>query len=243
MLSRSSSEERRSDISTLSITQKQFLVDATTRYHKAMAGSMAEQYLDNRGLLVHGIDRFRLGIVDDPLPGHEMFRGWLAIPYLRWSPGQGWSVVTMKFRCIQDHDCGEAHQNVGKYMAHPGGGSHVYNTLSILENEDDIAICEGELDAITACLAGIPAVGVPGIENWKPFYHRMFKGYKKVWMFADRDDSKGQGMSFARKLANEMGNLVIIPMPVGHDVNSTVSEYGSGVLLKAIGRETDEPGE
>lgn len=239
MLSRLSSEERSWDISTLNPTQKAFLVDATTRYHKALAGSQAEQYLVKRGLQGTGLERFRLGVVEDPLPGHEMFRGRLAVPYLRWSPGQGWCVITMKFRCIEDHDCDEAHPKAGKYMAHPGGGVHVYNTLAILENEHEIAICEGELDAITSCLAGIPAVGIPGTENWQHFFRRMFKGYDKVWMFADRDDGKGQGMAFAGKLANEMKNLIIVPMPIGQDVNSTVTEYGPNVLLKAIGRDID----
>lgn len=238
MLSRLSSEERVWHISTLNNTQKTFLVDATTRYHKALAGSRAEQYLATRGLQGPTLERFRLGVVEDPMTGHEMFRGRLAIPYLRWSPGQGWCVITMKFRCIEDHDCDEAHPKIGKYMSHPGGGVHIYNTMAVLENEHEIALCEGELDAITSCLVGIPAVGIPGTHNWQGFFGRIFKGYDKIWMFADRDDAKGQGMSFAGRLASEMKNLVIIPMPVGNDVNSTVVEYGPEVLLKAIGRDT-----
>lgn len=146
----------------------------------------------------------------------------------------------MKFRCIEDHDCTEAHPKAGKYMAHPGGGVHIFNTLAIQNTEHEIAICEGEIDAITSSLAGIPAAGVPGTENWLPHFHRLFKGYRKVWMFADRDDSKGQGMAFAAKLVEELKNVSIVPMPEGEDVNSTVLKYGKGVLLKGIGREVED---
>lgn len=214
----------------LSDTQRAFLVEATSRYHQSLPGSPAEEYLASRGLDGKELEKFRLGIVDDPLPGHDMYRGWLAIPYLRWSPGLGWGVITMRFRCIQDHD----HGRHSKYMAHPGGGVNIYNTMSVLQNDDEIAICEGELDAVSANLAGIPAVGVPGAENWKPMYARIFKGYDKVFILADGDQA---GKDFAFDVMKTLPNGRIISMPEGEDVNSTVKKFGKTALLKRMGKD------
>lgn len=223
---------------------KTFLAKATKEYHESLPGSPAEQYLVSRGLLSpenqEGLSRFRIGFVKDPLPGHEMYRNWMAIPYLRKGPSKsgpmaGWSVATMKFRCIQDHDCGQVHPQVGKYMSHPGTDTKLFNTIDIQNSDDEIAICEGELDAITAHLCGITAVAVPGVKNWKDRYYRLFKGFKIVWIFAD-GDTWGEGL--AKKLAEGMGDKIrVINMPPGEDVNSMVLKHGKQALLKGIGRE------
>lgn len=223
---------------------KKFLADATKEYAKSLEFSPAEEYLARRGLLnpenEEALSRFRIGYVDNPLPGHEMYRGWMAIPYLRKGPSNagpmnGWSVATMKFRCIEDHVCEDVHPRMGKYMAQPGADTHLFNTLDIQRSDDEIAICEGELDAITAHLAGIPAVAVPGVKNWKDQYYRLFKGFKVIWIFAD-GDQWGEGL--AKKLSEGMGGrLRTITMPPGEDVNSMVLKYGKKALLKGIGRE------
>jgi DNA primase len=212
-----------------SATQLAFLMEATSRYHQSLPGSQAEGYLASRGLEGDELKRFRLGVVDDPLPGHDMYRGWLAIPYLRYSPGQGWCVVNMRFRCIQDHD----HGKHSKYLAHPGGGVNIYNTLSVLKTNDEIAICEGELDAVAAELAGIPAVGIPGRENWKSFYYRMFLGYDKVFILADGDQA---GKDFAFDVMKTLPQSRIINMPEGEDVNSTIQKFGKNAVLKRMGK-------
>lgn len=223
---------------------RKFLAEATTRYKQSLTGSPAEEYLVSRGLLnqenAKALSRFQIGYVDNPFPGHEMYKGWLAIPYLRKGPTQdgpykGWSVATIKFRCIQDHDCSMAHPKMGKYMGHPGANTHLFNTVDIQNSDDEIAICEGELDAICAHLCGIKAVGVPGVKNWKDHYYRLFKGYKTIWIFAD-GDSWGEGL--AKKLSEKMGDKIrIIKMPDGEDVNSMVLKHGKQALLKGIGRE------
>lgn len=234
------------DFKIQSDTQKKFLAEATRRYKLSLPGSPAEEYLARRYLLTpenqKDLSRFQIGFVEDPLPGHEWYKGWLAIPYLRWAPGRededlrGWSVATMKFRCLEQHggSCEDAHPRLGKYMAHGGANTHIFNTLALQHTDDEIAICEGEIDAITANLCGIPAIGVPGVQNWKDHYFRLLKGYKKIWMFAD-GDSYGEGL--AKKIADRMGDKVaIIKMPDKEDVNSMVGKYGKQALLKGMGR-------
>lgn len=215
----------------LSESQKEFLREATERYRRSMPGSPADEYLATRGLRYDSVraevDRFMLGYVDEPLPGHEMFRGFMAIPYLRWSREHGWIVVSIRYRCIEDHD----HKGHGKYMTAPGDQTWLYNTLALLREVPEVAITEGEIDAITAQVAGIPAVGVPGATNWRPYMRELFLGYKTVYVLADGDEA---GMKFANSVAETLPNSRVIPMPPGEDVNSLVIGQGKQALLERM---------
>lgn len=216
--------------------QRNFLMEATSQYHQSLKGSPGDEYLRSRSLVGPEIDKLRLGYVDNPLPGHNMFEGWLSIPYLRWSPGQGWVVIGMRFRCMEDHNHKAAHGG-GKYMAHPGSGTHLYNTLSVLKSEDEVFITEGELDAAAASLIGLPAVGVPGADTWTPVFARIFKGYEKVWVLADGDKA---GREFSERVKDTLNNVWVVPMPDEHDVNSTIQAFGPEEVYRLVGR--DVPG-
>ena len=221
-------------MSKLSDVQRKFLADATSKYKEALPGSPAAGYLESRGLhseeLAPEVARFRLGYVADPFSGHDMYRGMLAIPYMRWSPGSGWSVVSMRFRCVTPN-C--EHPNHGKYMSQPGDSPRLFNTLALLTNEDTIAICEGEIDAITATSLGVPAIGVAGVESWKDHFCSPFLGYETVHILADGDDA---GIKFATKVAKQLPNAKILPSSPGEDVNSEFLKTGKDVLLERIGR-------
>lgn len=194
----------------LSESQRQYLQEATSRYHASLIGSEADEYLRGRGLWPTNekVARFRLGFVEDPLRGHEIYRGRLAIPYLRRSQGNEWSVVSVRFRRLDG--------GTPKYMTVAGDRPRLYNTTALLERSPIAAITEGEIDAITAYMCGIPTVGVPGAEAWKPHFREPFLGYREVLILADGDDA---GMSFANTVAKTLPNAKIIPMPDGQDVN------------------------
>jgi hypothetical protein len=215
----------------LSDSHKSFLREATLTYQQQLPGSPGEDYLGNRGLgwpsIKEKMSRFALGFVADPLPGHEMFKGFLAVPYLRWSKDHPWAVVSVRFRCIQDHD----HKGHGKYMTAPGDRPRLFNTLALLKDSPKIAITEGEIDAITAHVSGLPAVGVPGAQAWQPHFREPFLGYRNVFVLADGDDA---GMVFANTVAASLPNAKIIPMPPGEDVNSLVAAKGKDALLERI---------
>lgn len=213
----------------LSESQRSFLREATSRYHKSLPGSVADEYLESRGLF-HSNDRvpkFRLGYVEDPLPGHELYRGKLALPYLRWSQEHGWSVVSIRFRCIEDHD----HIGHGKYLTQAGDRPRLYNTLALLEQSPEIAITEGEIDAVTAQLCGVPTVGVPGAQAWQKHFREPFLGYRSVYVLADGDDP---GMQFANTVAKTIPGARVIPSPPGEDVNSLVVKRGKEALLERL---------
>lgn len=205
----------------LSESQRAYLWEATQKYRHALPESPAAEYLQSRGIQTEPV--FGLGYVAEPTPGHEMYKGCLAIPYMRWSQWRGWSVATIRFRRL---DGGKP-----KYMTLPGDQPRLYNTWALTQDTPDIAITEGEIDAITAELAGIRTVGVPGASIWKPYFRELFQGYRTVHILADGDDA---GMQFAHTVASSLPNARIIPMPDGEDVNSVVTKYGKDKLLERI---------
>jgi len=72
---------------------------AAKQYHESLAGSPAEAYLKERGIL-DGASRFMLGYVAEVAPGHEdRIKNHLSIPYITEA-----GVVGFKFRRIDGGD-------------------------------------------------------------------------------------------------------------------------------------------
>ena len=216
-------------------SQRTFLQEATSLYVSNLPGSPAEEFLESRGLgsldVKETVSKFRLGYVDGSESQHERYPGRLAIPYLRWSHEFGWSVATIRFRCVEDHNCkADGHP---KYMSTPGDPPRLFNTSALLQNLDVIGITEGELDAVTATTCGIPSVGVAGAANWKKHFVEPFHGYREVIVFADGD--KG-GTEFAKNVAETLPNARVIQSPDGHDVNSLVNEQGRQYFTERVGQ-------
>lgn len=204
--------------------------EATEKYHRSLKDSKAEEYLASRRLTAPSIVNeaegnalFRIGYVDDPLPGHEMYRGMLALPYLRKSYEFDWGVASIRFRCIEGHE----HHGHGKYMTVAGDRPRLYNTLSLWKGAETVAITEGELDAIAAEFCDIRAVGVPGATSWQRYFREPFLGYQTVYILADGDEA---GMQFANTVASDLPNARIVPMPKGSDVNDFVLREGREAL-------------
>jgi DNA primase len=212
----------------LSSSLLEFSESAAKQYHKAMAGSPAEKYLlTNRSLSKDSVRFFKLGYVEDPLPGHEKYRGCLSIPYMTKA-----GVVGIRYRRI-------GHGEGAKYLSEPGAESRLYNPADFFRHERFICLCEGEIDTMTAHQSGLPAVGVPGVKAWKPFMGRAFDGYEVVYILSDKDD-KGQGEEFAEKAALHIKTARIVPMEhagVGMDVNAFVNELGAQALIEKLGVE------
>lgn len=207
-----------------SSSQKEWLGALAGQYHESLSPETAS-YLAARGIdqdLAHGA---LLGEVVNPDPAHEQYRGRLSIPFITPT-----GVVYMRFRCLSEHDCGEFSH--GKYEGAAGLGTHLYNVAALHADSSVVAICEGELDALVANDCGIPAVGVPGANNWKPFYYRLFDDYEKVIIIGDGDTA---GRRFANELASKIPDAIPRPMPKDHDVTSFVVENGAGSFLEYLG--------
>ena len=201
----------------LSNTQRQFLLRATQQY--ALEIGLAEKYLSTRGLSVEEATIFHLGVVDEPLPGHEQYQGKLSIPYITPS-----GVVDLRFRSIHGED--------PKYMGLLGAKTTMFNTQACFVADRYICVTEGEFDCIVMSVKTVhPTIGIPGANNWKPHYTRILDDFDIVMVLADGDAA---GLEFGKKISRELPNVTVISMPDGEDVNSVVTKQGSEWLDKRI---------
>ena len=161
-----------------------------------------------------------LGYVSEPQIGHEQYRGRLAIPFITPS-----GVIDIRFRAL-DSDDG------AKYLTRPGASSHLYNVSAFQVDTDIICICEGEFDTMIATQCGVTAVGVSGANNWKDWYQRAFRDYRKVFVLTDGDSA---GRELGNRIAKQIDVAVIAPMPDGMDVNEYFLTYGAAALRERVG--------
>lgn len=172
-------------------------------------------YLAGRGLTQDMAKAFRLGYVAQPAPGHEPYVGRLAIPYL--TPA---GVVDIRFRAVTDTDG-------AKYLSRPGATPTLFNVAAFFRTSMTISVAEGELDTIVMdTVSGVPAVGCPGVQLWKPYYNRLFADYQ-VLVMCDGDDA---GRDFGKRLAKEVDGATPIHLPDGHDVNSLFAAGGADAV-------------
>lgn len=219
----------------LSAEARELLGEMAVRYHAALPGSQALDYLSGRGISEHAIDYFRLGVVDGSYPEHADYVGRIAIPYVTKLGG----VVGFKFRLVGD---GGGSKYVSDHMS-----VRPYNTLAFERAEQlgYIGICEGEFDAeILTIECGIPTVGIPGVDTWKahPEWPLMFDGFTRVYVFPDQDEDRvlengkvvNPGRDLGNRIKSDLDEAIIINLPA-KDVNQTFLEYGADLIRAAAG--------
>ena len=198
--------------------QSKLLLEAAQRYAQDITPE-ALNALSERGISEVVAAKFQLGTVSVPHNGHEMYEGWISIPYITASG----SCVGFKFRRLDD--------GKPKYGSPTGQKAHLYNVCDITIDSPYVVVCEGELDAvITSGEIGIPAVGVPGVAAWKTHFPKLFAGYETVYVVGDNDikeDGSNPGAEFAKRVANEVLNAVIVTLPPGMDINDYYLAHGA----------------
>lgn len=202
----------------LSKSQRELLAKATESYEQNLSEVLP--YLETRGITERTARMFRLGFVKEPETGHEPYIGKLAIPYLTPS-----GPIDLRFRSL-NADGGP------KYLSRPGATTHIFNINALESDGDVLAICEGELDTVVATQAGFTAVGLPGANNWKPFYARVLADWEKVVLLCDGDNA---GREMAKNLSRELENVIPVFMPEGLDVNDVYLAEGADGLRKRAG--------
>lgn len=207
-------------MSRLSVSQKNYLEKATDAYHRQIDTNGAA-YLTGRGIGKEIAATYRLGSVVEPLVGDDDYAGRLAIPYI--TPA---GVVDIRYRALIS-------EQSPKYLSRTGAESKLYNVSSLLKNSDTIAICEGEIDAITMdALVGIPAVGVPGANNWRRHFSLLFEDYAQVLIMCDGDQA---GKEFGKRISSELDGATVIHCPEGSDVNDLYLQEGAEGIRKRVG--------
>jgi DNA primase len=203
----------------LSKSQRELLEKATENYAQNIEEILP--YLETRGITRQTATIFRLGFVKTPEVGHEPYIGKLSIPYLTPS-----GTIDIRFRALSPDAAGP------KYMSRPGATTHIFNINALGNADDTLVVCEGELDTVVATQAGFTAVGLPGANNWKPFYSRVLADWNKVILLCDGDNA---GREMAKNLSRELDNVFPIFMPEGQDVNDIYLAEGAEGLRKRAG--------
>jgi DNA primase len=205
----------------LSAAFKTSLREATSRYHAAL-DQRTIGYLASRGIGLELAEHFQLGLVAEPAPGHEHFRGRLSIPFL----GAADDVLGMRFRSLSMEDG-------PKYLGLPGITARLFNVRCLHDAAlSTVCITEGEIDAISLAAAGIQGVGVCGADAWKRHHPRLFAGFDRVVVLGDGDDA---GRKFSRKVSGSIQSAIEIVLPEGADINSVLVAGGPEAVKELVG--------
>lgn len=210
----------------LSDSQLEALEEATATYQKAVTREAAV-YLSARGIDAEVAATFRLGVVSNPLPGHERHVGKLAIPYL----DKDGRPLTVRFRCIQKHECRQLGH--GKYMSLTDDPVRVYNIRAIHEAGDEIHVTEGELDTQVLTKIGLHSVAIPGAQLWRGHHRRMLAGFSRVFVWGDPDDA---GAELVAKITRSLRTAKGVRLREG-DVTDTYLAGGAKALMALIQKE------
>ena len=215
-------------MSGLLSSSRSILQERVERYAANYAGSRAEEYMEARGIGSLPAATFRLGGVpiDECAPDEARFSGMLSIPYL--TPVGG--AVAVKYRNLRP-------DAEPRYLAPSGQGTHLFNVVDLHKPSPRVVICEGEIDTMTVSMLGVPAVGLPGTQTWKPYYSRIFDGYREILILVD-NDAKGDGnpgQDLARLIMREIPGARNVVLPDGYDANSFYLSEGAEALLDLLG--------
>lgn len=225
------------------------LASSTEAYQEQLlspAGERHYAYLnEERGLDHQTIMHFRLGAVLDANVSHEAAQGMISIPYI--TPA---GTVQIRFRKAPWSE------SKMKYWQTAGSKIRMFNTNLLLDPSRFVYVCEGEFDTMAATQAGLPAVGIAGVNGWRDHFYLMLAGFDRVTFFADNDSESDQdgkakpddwpedkpwepitqaGLKFATKHADNIDGGAVIQMPPGYDVNSYLTEHGADALRAHAG--------
>jgi hypothetical protein len=145
---------------------------------------------------------------------------------------------------IWEHGRYDAPKN--KYKTLAGTGTRLFNTDCSWDNRE-IALTEGEFDALVLEQAGFPAMGAPGAQSWQNEWDDYLTNVRRLWLVYDRDPAGERG---AAKLVDRFGTKVrrIFLSPQGvkcdpttwfqthtaHEFAELLAEAGKGGLLVTV---------
>lgn len=202
---------------------------AVKHYHKAGSRDVNLAMLaERRGLTQGTVDTFRLGVVDNPISGHERFVGMMSIPYL----SRDGYPLTVRFRCMEQHTC--RNHGHGKYMTISEDQARMFNVPALFNAGDTIHVTEGEIDAMILTQLGYHAIAIPGSSLFSLSHSMNLRGFSKVFVWQDPDEA---GREFVSKVGRYLPQAV--PVTPHADVNDLFLEGGSDAIHKAVKKAND----
>jgi DNA primase len=148
--------------------------------------------------------------VADAELGHERYKGSISIPYLDAQGRQ----VGMRFRHLIPERV-KRH----KYQALEGSKTHLYGVKFV--DEAQIDLVEGEFDTLIMRQAGKVAVGIPGVNSFRPEWRWLFRNCDLVRVLFDGDAATNEHVRKARDKVlgalRRVTNVMRVDMPAGMD--------------------------
>src|SRR5664279_99988 len=210
----------------------------------------AHKYLEEeRGLSFATIGRMRLGVVRNPIDeSHERFAGRICIPNI--SAADNAHITGVKFRLIEfstgsdgepeaeyepaEHEQGAPRQKAWKpkkFDQPDGQVIRLYNLRALTYATDTIWVTAGEFDALSLEDVGLPAIAVPGTQQWgksHSYRNRLLEGLQVVLM-RDNDEA---GLALVTAMSSGIDDLIVRDTSPCKDSNEYLMIYGPEALLK-----------
>ena len=183
-----------------------------------LKGGSVYDDLVNRGIRLATVIKYKLGL------SYYKGKSWLLIPYdYNNNP-------VCSYKRIFRGDKGKEVMTSGKGVIYP---------LEVIYDNDELVLCEGELDALALNGYGIPAVtGTVGCGTFKKEWIDLFKG-KRVRIMYDFDEPGYKGSNMVNDLLSNVCNTQvytwdrIVESPYkGFDVCDYFKHKGNPRILK-----------
>ena len=175
-------------------------------------GDQLEYLMSEWGFELETIERFKFGYCRacPTSPYSDSY----SIPYY-WQS----DIVNLRHRLLRPN-------GQGKYRPEMTGlNNAIFNADLLRTDEPEIVLVEGEFKAAQLCQRGIPAVGIAGINSFKPRWAQLFKRAEVVFVALD-PGADNNALDIANTLAPVVG-VKVARFPVKPD--DFFVKYGGNV--------------
>jgi DNA primase catalytic core len=98
-----------------------------------------------------------------------------------------------------------------------------YNADLLLQPQEVVHVCEGVTDTLSLIELGLPAVGIPGVNNFRPEWVCLFEDVQDIVLAFDNDAAGHRGAATVAELFRRAGRTVrVLELPEGI---KDISEY------------------
>jgi hypothetical protein len=159
-------------------------------------GAEAWDHLRDRGLKISSIMKWKLGVLLDPLPGHDYYEGHIVLPYYD---------ARHQYRGFRTRNLGYTSRREGSKYVSVEGGQHVFGVK--YTSSRIVYVTEGEFDAIILHQLGFNAVGIPGSNAWESSWRWLFRDCEEVVIVPDNDGEEMKVTKGSREMTRYTGGL------------------------------------
>lgn len=114
---------------------------------------------------------------------------------------------------------------------------NLHSVRKMIEEQDKIIVCEGQMDAISVTEAGVPAVSIMGSKISEDQLKQIAKLTNNIYMLFDSDRAGEEGLISAFKMISDLdldSVFYSVVLPSGKDPDEYIKNHGVESFLKII---------